>query len=162
MVKLCEVLSALCGVFYYLVEHMAWLADNELLALHSTPLWTVAMVLWGFPLLISTLQSAMAFVNINREMKLLWQREKSSNTIEKQVTFSDQYVGRTTQMQKLMNRRFHIVLSIVQSLCDLMNAVHWLPGGMLWSGKLPLYWVGLLGTLSSLIGLYKIIPGHTV
>ncbi len=160
--KLAELLSVLCGLLYYPAEHMAWLVDNKLVPGKSTSLWTVATMLWGTPLLITALQSTTALININQEMELLWRQEKSSNSIEKKVLFSDQrqYVGRTPQMKVLMSRRFHIVLSIIQSLSDLINAVHWLPEGVLWSGKLPLFWVGLLGTLSSLIGLYKIVPGH--
>ena len=162
--KLAELFSVLCGLLYYPTEHMAWLVDNKLVTGKSTSLWTIAMVLWGLPLLISALQSTTALMSINQEMELLWRQEKSSNSMEKQVTFSDQrqYVGRTPQMQVLMGRRFHILLSIIQSLSDFVNAVHWLPEGVLWSGKLPLFWVGLLGTLSSLIGLYKIVPGHVV
>ena len=162
--KLAELFSVLCGLLYYPTEHMAWLVDNKLVTGKSTSLWTIAMVLWGLPLLISALQSTTALMSINQEMELLWRQEKSSNSMEKQVTFSDQrqYVGRTPQMQVLMARRFHILLSIIQSLSDFVNAVHWLPEGVLWSGKLPLFWVGLLGTLSSLIGLYKIVPRHVV
>ena len=37
----------------------------------------------------------------------------------------------------------------------MVNAVHWMPPGTLWSGKLAPWQVGLLGTASTLIGVYK-------
>ncbi len=159
-----DLLSSLCSLFYYPAEHLAWLADNKLLPLQSTSLWTIALVLWGLPLYSNLVRSALALIDVNSEMKLLWRREKSSNSLEKQVAFLDQrqYVGRTTEMQRLMSRRFHIILSIIQSLCDLMNAVHWLPKDIFWAGKLPLAWVGVFGTLSSIISLYKILSRQAV
>lgn len=47
------------------------------------------------------------------------------------------------------------VLSIVSNLADLCNAIHWLPPGFLWAGRFPPWLVGLLGTISSLIGIYQ-------
>lgn len=47
------------------------------------------------------------------------------------------------------------VLSIVSNMADLSNAIHWLPPGFLWAGRFPPWLVGLLGTVSSLIGIYQ-------
>lgn len=47
------------------------------------------------------------------------------------------------------------VLNIVSNLADLSNAIHWLPPGFLWAGQFPPWLVGLLGTISSLIGIYQ-------
>ncbi|XP_040393307.1 peroxisomal membrane protein 11C isoform X2 [Cygnus olor] len=47
------------------------------------------------------------------------------------------------------------VLSIVSNMADLANAIHWLPPGFLWAGRFPPWLVGLLGTISSLIGIYQ-------
>ncbi|POI28502.1 hypothetical protein CIB84_007752 [Bambusicola thoracicus] len=47
------------------------------------------------------------------------------------------------------------VLNIISNLADLSNAVHWLPPGFLWAGRFPPWLVGLLGTISSLIGIYQ-------
>ena len=49
------------------------------------------------------------------------------------------------------------VLVLLQSLSDLINAVHWLPDGILWSGKLSPFCVGLFGTVSSVIRLYNTV-----
>ena len=52
-------------------------------------------------------------------------------------------------------------LSLVQSLSDLVMAVHFLPRGLLWGGRLSTLLVGLCGTASSLLGLYKILPHNS-
>ena len=51
--------------------------------------------------------------------------------------------------------RLKLVADIVQGLCDLSIAIHWMPKGFLWGDKLPPAWWGLFGTVSSVIGLYK-------
>lgn len=51
------------------------------------------------------------------------------------------------------------VLSILSSMADLSNAVHWLPPGFLWAGQFPSWLVGLMGTISSLIGVYQTSVG---
>lgn len=162
--RLFDLTSALCGFLYHPVEHIAWLAESRLLSVQSDSFWTTAINLWALPLCISTIRLIVALVNINQEMKLLWRRENLILPDEKRLYFEDkqQYVGHKPQMAALMMRRFHIILSLVQSVSDLMNAVHWMPEGFLWAGKLSLFWVGVFGTLSSVIGLYKILPGQHV
>lgn len=162
-----DLLTSVCGILYYPVEHVAWAADYHLIPYQSSPFWTIAIILWGVPLLISTIQSVIALVHINREMELLWKRIKSSNSSpsgDRRVTFADQkqYVGTNTRMRSLMTQRFMIILAMIQSTSDLMMAIHWLPEGFLWAGKLPAFWVGLFGTLSSVIGLYKILPIQSI
>uniref|UniRef100_A0A3Q0R8W6 Peroxisomal biogenesis factor 11 gamma n=1 Tax=Amphilophus citrinellus TaxID=61819 RepID=A0A3Q0R8W6_AMPCI len=51
------------------------------------------------------------------------------------------------------------LLSILSSMADLSNAIHWMPPGFLWAGRFPNWLVGLLGTTSSLIGLIQINAG---
>uniref|UniRef100_A0A667XIS6 Peroxisomal biogenesis factor 11 gamma n=1 Tax=Myripristis murdjan TaxID=586833 RepID=A0A667XIS6_9TELE len=47
------------------------------------------------------------------------------------------------------------LLSILSSMADLSNAIHWMPPGFLWAGRFPNWLVGLMGTISSLIGLIQ-------
>ncbi|XP_065515048.1 peroxisomal membrane protein 11C isoform X4 [Lathamus discolor] len=51
------------------------------------------------------------------------------------------------------------VVSILAQVADLSNAIHWLPPGFLWAGRFPPWLVGLLGTVSSLIGIYQASRG---
>lgn len=47
------------------------------------------------------------------------------------------------------------LLSFLRSMADLSNAIHWMPPGFLWAGKFPSWLVGLMGTISSVIGLIQ-------
>lgn len=49
------------------------------------------------------------------------------------------------------------VLTVLSNLADLANAVHWLPPGVLWAGRFPVWLVGLLGTVSSLLSVYQAV-----
>lgn len=53
------------------------------------------------------------------------------------------------------------VLSILSSMADLSNAIHWMPPGFLWAGRFPNWLVGLMGTISSLIGLIQMEKGNS-
>lgn len=45
-------------------------------------------------------------------------------------------------------------ITIFKNTADLMNAIHWLPPNpYLWSGKLPMKYVGLFGVISTLLGI---------
>jgi peroxin-11C len=133
--KLADFVNDLSNQLYYPVEHVAWAVDNNLLAGNSTPLWTTAVVLWAVPLLIALIRTITRLAGVRAQLR----------------TSID-----TTRTKKLLNQRFSLSMDLVQSLCDLALAVFWMPPGFLWAGKLPALWWGLLGTTSSLIGLYKI------
>uniref|UniRef100_A0A674MWB6 Peroxisomal biogenesis factor 11 gamma n=1 Tax=Takifugu rubripes TaxID=31033 RepID=A0A674MWB6_TAKRU len=49
------------------------------------------------------------------------------------------------------------LLSFLRSMADLSNAIHWMPPGFLWAGKFPSWLVGLMGTISSVIGLIQMV-----
>jgi peroxin-11C len=49
------------------------------------------------------------------------------------------------------------ILFIVRELADLINAIGWMPSGFLWAGKVPPLAVAVLGLISSLLGLRRII-----
>nr|KAF6481464.1 peroxisomal biogenesis factor 11 gamma [Molossus molossus] len=49
------------------------------------------------------------------------------------------------------------LLILLSNLADLADAVHWLPAGVLWAGRIPPWLVGLLGTISSLLSVYQAV-----
>ncbi|XP_019730901.1 peroxisomal membrane protein 11C isoform X2 [Hippocampus comes] len=51
------------------------------------------------------------------------------------------------------------LLSILGCMADFMNAIHWMPHGFLWAGRFPPWLVGLMGTISSVVGLIKMKEG---
>ena len=48
-------------------------------------------------------------------------------------------------------------LTLLSNLADRANAVHLLPPGVLWDGRVPPWLVGLLGTVSSLLSVYQAV-----
>lgn len=53
------------------------------------------------------------------------------------------------------------LLSILSCMADLSNAIHWMPPGFLWAGRFPNWLVGLMGTISSMIGLIQMGTGSS-
>lgn len=127
-----ELTSCVCSQLYYPVEHIAWAADQQLVGVASTHVWTVAIILWAIPLLITIVRKLRELMSVCRQSQ------------------SGIRTAAETQLRGLM-------LDMVQNLCDLILAVFWMPPGFLWGGKLSATWWGLFGTISSLIGLYKTI-----
>lgn len=141
--KLTELVDSLCTQLYYPVEHVAWAADQQLVAVNSTPIWTVAIILWALPLLITLMRTLKQLFNIQDQLQFLRGRTSIPTG--------------ATSVQKLKSQQFSLLLGVVQTLCDLGMAVFWMPPGFLWAGKLPALWWGLLGTISSILGLYRTI-----
>lgn len=55
----------------------------------------------------------------------------------------------------ILRQKFEILTCIRLSL-DLIHAINTLPPGFLWASKLKPWHVGLIGTVSSILGLYQI------
>lgn len=72
-----------------------------------------------------------------------------------QVEDSSQCGTAASNVDSLRRQQKLALLSIVQHIADLILAVHWIPGKRLWSGRLTPTGVGVLGTTSSLVGLYS-------
>lgn len=136
-----ELVNAISSQLYYPVEHLAWAADQQLVTLPSAHVWTLAIMLWGLSILFTLLRKLKQLVRLKQQLHV-----HATNTQSKSNSDS----------LKLQCQRSGLVMDIAQNVCDLILAVFWMPPGFLWAGKLPPTWWGLLGTISSLIGLYKI------
>ena len=171
-------MSSLSGLLYYPTEHLAWATDMKILHFKSsTRLWNCCVVLWIISLVTSCLRNLATLWHTNQQMRLMKGRSPQSDTAgtrspgkrdgshghkRKQVTFQDQsgQSGSNARLRALKVIYTRATISLVQSLSDMVNAVHFLPPGVLWSGRLPTLMVGLVGTISSLLGLYKILRSH--
>ncbi|XP_037530425.1 peroxisomal membrane protein 11C [Nematolebias whitei] len=136
-VRWISVLTNVADQLYYPCEHMAWAADAELIKARSDKWWLFSTVLWGTSLLLGILRSLRVLVLLRRKLK---KYEKDGGG------------SRHSQLCRQMQGE---LLSILSSTADLSNAVHWMPPGFLWAGRFPSWLVGLLGTVSSLIGLIQ-------
>ncbi|NXR41992.1 PX11C protein, partial [Zosterops hypoxanthus] len=136
-------LSVLCNVanqLYYPCEHLAWAADVGIVRAGSRRWWARSTALWGCALLLGILRSLRILFQLRRKL-------------------SQHKCTSPQSQQKLRAQMKAEVLSILMDTADLSNAIHWLPPGFLWAGKFPPWLVGLLGTISSLIGIYQASRG---
>ncbi|XP_063146729.1 peroxisomal membrane protein 11C isoform X2 [Candoia aspera] len=131
-VRWLSIFSNVADQLYYPCEHMAWAADAEIIHAHSNRWWTLSTTLWGFSLLLGTARSLRILLLLRR----------------KQHTESRDF------FQKAKAEMHMEALTIIRNLADLANAIHWLPSGVLWAGKFSPWFVGLMGSISSFIGIY--------
>uniref|UniRef100_A0A672JQE2 Peroxisomal biogenesis factor 11 gamma n=1 Tax=Salarias fasciatus TaxID=181472 RepID=A0A672JQE2_SALFA len=136
-VRWISVLSNVADQLYYPCEHIAWAADAELIRVKSDKWWLFSTVLWGTSLMLGILRSLRVLLLLKKKLR------KSKR--------DGQYSSRS-QLHRQMQLE---ILSIFSGMADLSNAIHWMPPGFLWAGRFPSWLVGLLGTISSLIGLIQ-------
>ncbi|XP_064252388.1 peroxisomal membrane protein 11C isoform X2 [Passer domesticus] len=136
-------LSVLCNVanqLFYPCEHLAWAADVGVVRAAPQKWWARSTALWGCALLLGILRSLRILFQLRRELS--------------------QHKCTSPQRQQQLRAQVKAeLLSILMDTADLSNAIHWLPPGFLWAGKFPPWLVGLLGTISSLIGIYQASRG---
>ncbi|XP_041060531.1 peroxisomal membrane protein 11C [Carcharodon carcharias] len=144
IVRLLSITGNLADQLYYPCEHLAWAADYKILNLNSGKWWTFSNSLWSLSLALGALRSF-------RVVQLLKKKLKGSQ--------NKTYL-KTEESNNMSRRGYQIrmraeILNIISCLADLANAIHWMPPGFLWAGKFPEWLVGLMGMVSSVIGLYQ-------
>lgn len=137
-VRWLSVLNNIADQLYYPCEHVAWAADANIIRVKSDKWWLLSCVLWGASLLLGILRSLRVLVLLKKKLKKC---EKSQD-------------GHSTRSDLHRQLRSEL-LSVISSSADLSNAVHWMPPGFLWAGRFPEWTVGLMGTISSVIGLIQ-------
>uniref|UniRef100_A0A146KQA3 Peroxisomal membrane protein 11C n=1 Tax=Lygus hesperus TaxID=30085 RepID=A0A146KQA3_LYGHE len=139
-----EKFLSFCGVavnaldqLYYPVEHIAWAADCKLLPFKSDRWWTASSICWALSMYLMVLKSL-------RHHRIIQNIRKN---IAQMRGVSQENIHALSTLQK------NEMLTAIRCLLDLVHAVHWLPYGFLWAGKLKQWHIGILGILSSLISL---------
>ncbi|XP_034035955.1 peroxisomal membrane protein 11C [Thalassophryne amazonica] len=141
-VRWISVLTNVADQLYYPCEHIAWAADAELIRINSNKWWLFSVMLWGASLLLGILRSVHILLLLKKKLKRC-EMDRSGMS--------------RTQLQRQMRRE---LLSVISSMADLGNAIHWMPPGFLWAGRFPSWLVGLLGSISSVIGLIQMNSGR--
>lgn len=170
LLRLTRLLNAVSSQLYYPTEHVAWAADNQIIAMDSSRLWVFSLVLWLLSLVSSLIQALATVAKVTKELRELGgsggsryaseDREVGSESSlpRRRVSFKDQETGARARLHALRQQRYLAALTAIKNLADMVNAINWLPPGILWSGKLSNFWIGFFGTVSSLIGLYRALP----
>ncbi|CAM4732944.1 unnamed protein product [Leuciscus chuanchicus] len=144
LVRWMSILNNIADQLYYPCEHIAWAADAELIKTKSDKWWVLSTGLWGMSLILNILRSIRSIQILKRKVqKCQW----SGSADNREEALS--------QKAALRRQIRGEVFSILSSLADLSNAVHWMSPGFLWAGRFPPWLVGLMGTASSLIGLLQ-------
>ncbi|XP_071514703.1 peroxisomal membrane protein 11C-like isoform X3 [Panulirus ornatus] len=133
ILKYLEVVNTLVDQLYFPVEHIAWARDIKVLRGSSKTLWNVSVLLWGLSLVLTILRE---------KVEALYRAE---------------------------------LLTVIMQAADLLNALNWLPhrpwkkSFPVWQVRslctwkpwhhqpFPLWKVGFLGLVSSLIGFSKLL-----
>lgn len=137
-----SVLNNLADQLYYPCEHIAWAAETDLIKVQPDKWWTFSTTLWGVSLLLGILRSIRLLMLLRRKL-----RTCAGNNVNIDGNISSQ-----SQLRRQMRLEF---LSVLSSMADLSNAIHWMPPGFLWAGYFPNWLVGLMGTTSSFMGLIQ-------
>ncbi|CAH1251810.1 peroxisomal membrane protein 11C-like isoform X2 [Branchiostoma lanceolatum] len=132
---------------YYPVEHVAWAADRQILppSLRGLSLW--CLKIWACSLTLNIIRSLRALIIL---------RLKKQRLAREQQTEKDDITDVKESMKALRLQEFNVVLTLVGSASDLVNAINWMPPGFLWAGKNSLAFTGVMGMISSSIGLYRV------
>nr|XP_034972922.1 peroxisomal membrane protein 11C isoform X1 [Zootoca vivipara] len=137
-VRWLSVANNVADQLYYPCEHLAWAADAKVIRGDSGKWWVLSTLLWATSLLLGIARSLRILCRLRRRR----QKQASKDSL-----------------QRVRARARAEALTVAGNLADLCNAVHWLPPGVLWAGRFPPWLVGLLGTTSSLIGVYQTYAG---
>lgn len=130
---------------YYPIEKMAWLAEHKLISGHDGKPWdTASSVCWVISIYL-TLMRSLRYVNILQQHKACIDAKTDQSALRKLLA--------TQQLEMLMCIRLSL---------DFVHAVNTLPPGFLWSSKLKSWHVGLIGTLSSVLGMYQLFAKRAI
>lgn len=137
------------GLVFFPIEHIAWAAENQILRIHSKPWWNASIVCWVV-MLITGLMKSLRSILILRYRRARLLKQKKLESPDKGDASSTSY---TQGMRDLAMQEQTEFLLLIKNSADFLNAIHFLPSGILWSGRLNTTQCGLFGTIASVAGL---------
>ncbi|XP_014667339.1 PREDICTED: peroxisomal membrane protein 11C-like [Priapulus caudatus] len=141
------ILSNIVNQMYFPVEHIAWLGEKNIINVKDcSKWWNLCTTLWTASLIVEIIRGILIMSKLKaRKRNMMHKAVNSVSSAERE--------RHVMELGALQRKTTTEVLVIIQHTSDLCNAVHWLPAGILWSGVLKPWQVGMFGTISSLIGL---------
>ncbi|ESO85099.1 hypothetical protein LOTGIDRAFT_235958, partial [Lottia gigantea] len=116
---------------YYIVEHIAWFADKKVINRSSTLWWVICIAIWAISLILEISKAVVKLMN-NKKSQAQLRKQKYLDKDEK-GTVSEQNQEINDRLKALKTEEYGHVLLIIQSAADLLNAINWLPPGVLWA-----------------------------
>ncbi|XP_058813700.1 peroxisomal membrane protein 11C [Topomyia yanbarensis] len=125
---------------YYPVDKICWMVEYKLLSVENPTKWDATN---------SMLWVASIYLNLMKTIR-------SYTVMEQHKSHMDKTENESSQPYKMLvlKQRMELI-SIVRLSLDLVHAGSTLPRGMLWGGRFESWQVGLIGSVSSFIGLYQ-------
>ncbi|KAI8500812.1 peroxisome fission [Branchiostoma belcheri] len=143
-----DVVKNMVDQFYGPVEHVMWATERQLLpGAYTEKLKEWCTKIWAISLTLNILRSLRALIILRLKKKRLAKTKQMEENDEADIKES---------MRTLRLQEFNVWLTLVGSSTDLVNAINWMPPGFLWAGKNPLALTGVMGMISSSIGLYRV------
>ncbi|CAG9768901.1 unnamed protein product [Ceutorhynchus assimilis] len=131
--------SNLIDQCYLPVEKISWLAKHRLLTGINNSKWeTASSACW-----VTT-----SYLTILKTIRYLYLLEKHKECLDQVPSISP---------EKLHCLKTYHLLTLCRAFMDFTHAVNTLPPGFLWSSQLKSWTVSLIGTTSSVLGLYLIL-----
>ncbi|XP_041356548.1 peroxisomal membrane protein 11C-like [Gigantopelta aegis] len=157
--RLLDLSSNMANQLYYIVEHIAWFADKQIVSRSSSVWWIACIAIWFISLTLEIIKSIIRLY-MNRKAQQKLARQKVLDSQESGLERTEQNQEIANRLKKLKQEEVGLFLVLLHSTVDLLNAGNWLPKGVLWSGCFSPTKSGLFGMVSSVILLYKIWPSR--
>ncbi|XP_049530259.1 peroxisomal membrane protein 11C-like [Anopheles darlingi] len=127
---------------YYPVDKICWLLEHNLLNVQNPTKWdTINSVLWVASIYLNLMKTVRSFAVMEQHKSCIDRAENKASQAFRML---------------LVKQRME-ALSILRLTLDLIHAGSTLPKGMLWGGCFQTWHVGLIGSISSLMGLYQYV-----
>ncbi|BFZ25201.1 hypothetical protein BsWGS_28240 [Bradybaena similaris] len=151
-----EFVISLLNQSYYLIEHIAWFRQKQILKGNSAVFSLLGLANWALSLLGEITKSLIKLCRLQSQAKRLHKQQDLDKN--ESGTVSPQNIEIKENLKKLSAEQKDLLLLLVQYSADFTNAVSWLPPGVLWAQKLHPSTNGILGIIASLIMFYRNWP----
>lgn len=145
------VLTNLVDVLFFPVDKMCWLSDHKILHLDEATKskWDVInSVFW----------SLSVFLNLSKVLRDYHEKHLTAGgglqaVFKKESTVNDvEMLRRKYEQQRIMES-----ITVLRMSLDLVHAVSSLPKGYFWGSEIKSWKVGVIGSLSGLLGIYQYV-----
>ncbi|CAD5122072.1 DgyrCDS10524 [Dimorphilus gyrociliatus] len=142
IIRMLDLIANLADQLFFPLEHIAWASDCGLIKIPSAKFWATSIGCWAVSLLSGILKCFRQISKLTLSERALHQQFKLTGN-----DISD-------QLNEIRFNKNLSLITIAKNLADLINAIHWLPANpYLWSGKLPMKYVGIFGVISTVLGI---------
>ncbi|CAK9820824.1 Peroxisomal membrane protein 11C [Anthophora plagiata] len=139
LIRWAELIQITVDTIFCPIEHIHWAGEHNLIKINTEKWDNASTWFWIVSLHLSLFKSLRKLKMFNNYKTHLFETNCDTKAALKTVC----------------KQRWNELLTCTRLVLDISYAVSYLPLGTFWGGRLKIWHVGALGTLSSLIGLYQ-------